>query len=260
MTQRWVRCCPTTTETECAMQRIKLLGLAVLAVLAVAAVGSASASAEACHKSAGAKTWALCIEGESAGTPTKEEATALTFHIKTGTSAHVDDHEGAPGLVFNCTVVNGEAKWNSKANAEGNIRRLLLLMPGKNCTFESPAECKITGSFEIDEVSGLFGSSAEHLTLTQVLGEAFASFTVSRTSCALWGTWAIYDEGRVSGKGPECTVTGAETERAEQQIVCEAKNSHLTSAGGRAAEIGLEETVELAGTKKGKKFSIIEGT
>ncbi len=249
------------------MQRIKLLGLLIVAVLAVAAVSSASASAEACHKSAGSKTWALCVGGESIGSPTKEEKLPLVFHIKTGAGAHVADHElGTPGIVFTCTSASGEGSWDSTAS-EGialGMRNISLSL--KSCSFEEgSASCKIEGgAVNLTNLGGAIGSSAEDITLSQQneeRGGLFAQFKIPQTgSCTLWGTWRIFDEERKAGKGPQCTIKEVETERAEQQIVCEGSKSHLVAANGNAVQFSVEEVVELAGAKKGQKFSIIEGT
>jgi hypothetical protein len=242
------------------MQRIKTLGLAIVAVLAVTAVASASASAEACTKKAGSKKYALCINGERIGSPTSQAGEIFKSHLKTATTAQFTGFGAIPfgggtnPITCSNMVTRGEVR-----SGEGTAKVREAQRTFTKCEF-SPgiaAKCGIKEPMISRFFNGTLQSSPASIKLvsegsTFVEGQAF-----NRKECpgTLAGPWTISQNPDIG----ECTIAAVETEAIEHEVNCEAKNSFLWDEGARA-ELASQEIVELNGTHKGQKFSIIESS
>jgi hypothetical protein len=120
-----------------------------------------------------------------------------------------------------------------------------------------PNRCKVREPFTFKSLEGSFGASAENIALAEAAGsEYLAELTVESLECAVRGTYTIKSELGPK-RGPECRLKEAETESVEHQLVCEEAKSHMTIAG-HPFNWSVEATLELTGTSKGQKFSVIE--
>jgi hypothetical protein len=258
----WDRVLNETNERQYNM-RLKITPLlgALLAVLAMSAVASASASAEVCKKKAGTKSYDLCIAGEKVGTSTEAKKVAFTSSLPAGATASIVTPELES--ITTCTAASTEGgEISSGGGASAAIPRMGLSFSKCKVNVpsgEKPREnlCRLQYEPMVWEGGpGKFGSSAETVRFYKpVFGEMeFAS--KAPESCPL-----PYGESLVKAEsGPQCTLTGAEAETATKELVCKGENSSLKIWSSSRLELNLKQTVELSGTNKGKKFSIVEGS
>ncbi len=218
-----------------------LLG-ALVAVLALSAVASASASAEACQKKAGSKNWTLCVEGQK-----QTGKSSIAASIETGTSARLTVAIGE-GLEIVCTKADGTA-----GTLGSKVSGLTIAL--SNCEVVSySAQCKVKTPLETTKLEGVFGPGVENLSLAAEAGSVIFNFKLENQGKGK----CPFATSIISITGSQgCTFKAAETEAATHELTCTAGQSKLLD-GEKAASFSLEEGIELAGTLKGKKFSVIE--
>jgi hypothetical protein len=229
---------------------IKPLLAALLALLALAALTSTAASAATCkkgeEKEAEHKT--LCIEGKQVGSVGSKVTTTAAFTLKTGTTAVLNVPSQEWSVV--CTRVStytspaiksggsGEVTLEELGLRLGECKVLIGEKEEPKCRAESLYTEALSGSLALPESVKLAGSS-----------ESFGGLDIS--GCILSGDIPI--------KGSQgCSLKQPEVEAVAKELVCEPKNSRLAFGGGYGGPptLKLEGNLELAGTSKGKKFSI----
>jgi hypothetical protein len=228
---------------------IKPLLVALLALLALAALTSTSASAATCKKGAlEAEHKTLCVEGKQVGSSTENVTTEVAFKQKTGTSAVIEVPLAGWSVV--CTEVATYLRSSIVSGGSGQVRLENLGLNLAKCKAfigerEEP-ECEVKGLGTFGLTSSL--ANPENIELTTSSG-SFGTLVIN--GCAL--------SGNIPVKGSQgCSLKQPEVEAIAKELVCEPKNSKLTFGGGYLGppKLKLEGNLELAGTAKGKKFSI----
>jgi hypothetical protein len=227
---------------------IKPLLAALLALLALAALTS-TASAATCKKGVSeAEHKVLCIEGKQVGSVGSKVTTTATFTQKTGTTAVLNVPSGGWSVVCSHVETSGAPAIKSGGSGEVTLENSALsfsectAMIGEKeqpkCVVQALYTYSLSGLLALPESINLVGS-----------GESFGELDIS--GCVLSGDIPI--------KGTQgCSLKQAEVEASAKELVCEAKNSHLTFGGGYGGPptLKLEGNLELGGTSKGKKYSI----
>jgi hypothetical protein len=228
---------------------IKPLLSALLALAALAALASTPASAATCKKGeAEAEHKVLCVEGKQVGRTGEVITTQASLTQKAGTSAVIN--VAAQNWSVSCAHVKSSAEFAIASGGSGYVKAEKLGLTLSECKVllgekEEP-KCSVT----LAATKPLTGSLAlpESIELAPVVG-AFGELDI--TGCTVNGNYTI-------NGWQGCSLKQAEVEAVTKELVCEAKNSHLTFAGGNGGPptLKLEGSLELAGTSKGKKFSI----
>jgi hypothetical protein len=218
--------------------------VALLAVVVMSVVGSASASAEACRKEAGSKKFVLCSGGE------KVSSESVEVHLKSGTTAQFVWESSVPNPKFSCKSAEGH---DSLRQNGGTVEESGGLASFLKCgEYNSPyEECK-TEKLTISPRYGEVVPGIENLQFYKPSDELYGILHVEGQHCTIRGTFYI------SGIGPKCKITEAEAETLEHVVACDSPRELFI--GGNAFGIDFELGMEFSGTKKGQKFSIIEGT
>jgi hypothetical protein len=220
-----------------------------LVVFALVGVVSASASAEACVKKAGAKTYFLCVAGQRA---TQRERFA--WHLKPNTTAVLRWLPSPETSTVTCSKLTSKLV-EILTNAE--MRNGVLDLESckiKLATEKSGQERCYTPKISLEELYGQFGPTAEALRLAKYgeLNNYFAEWIIEQhePTCP----W----KGKRYAKGVQhCTLKEPEVEVTAKLVDCPASMSELHSEGA-GASLNFEAEVEREGVEK-KKFSIVEG-
>jgi hypothetical protein len=227
-----------------------LLG-ALLALLALAALTSAPASAATCKKGESeAEHKTLCVEGKQVGSVEKKVTTPAAFTQKTGTTAvlRVPSEEWS----VSCARVKSSTSPEIKSGGSGEVTLENLRLSFSECKVllgeKVDAECRVEG----------FGTYTLSGSLRLPESISLAASTESFGELEISGCNAL--SGDIPIKGSQgCSLKQAEAEAVAKELVCEPKNSELKfgeSWGSSSVTLKLEGNLELAGTSKGKKFSI----
>jgi hypothetical protein len=234
---------------------IRTVLLAALMTLTLSGIGAASASAAQCTKKAGSKKYTLCVAGERVGSSTEEKTELFSSHLSSGTTAriHPELFDGGPEPTIECATVTTSGTIASGTNA---VHLSKLGKAFSNCKLHSGEEtCSVREPARWGEETGTFGAKPENVTFAPTTGYVLGHWEIEGASCS--GEWTGDWEFRGS---PECTITEVEVESTSKKLVCKGEKSHLqvTRFGAAKVAFTIEETLELAGPNKGKKFSIIE--
>jgi hypothetical protein len=227
------------------MQRIKTVVLACLVVFALSAVASASASAQACTKKAGSKSWALCVEGEK-----MVSSESFKAQIKTATNVRIATTYAGLQIEILCQAASGTGEFGPSVHA--------LQVTFSSCKVAGSLgkKCEVPSSLEVKPLTGTYGPGIENVLLAPTTppewtGWMFKSVPGQTCPATLTAhTW------KFTGS-QECTLKSAEVEAAEHELVCEAKGSKLKFEGA-AFELSFEDGIELSGAHKLQKYSLIE--
>jgi hypothetical protein len=228
---------------------IKPLIGALLALLALTALTS-TASAATCKKGISeAEHKTLCVEGKQVGTVGSKVTTEAAFTQKTGTTAVLNDAGGGWSVV--CAHVKTSGAPAIKSGGEWEVKIENLTFSFSECKAkigerEEP-ECEVV-SLASHTLSGSL-ASPETITLAGFT-ESFGALNIGG-SCILNADYTI--------KGTQgCSLKQAEVEAVAKEFICEPKNSHMnfTEGFGGPVTLKIEGNLELAGTSKGKKYSI----
>jgi hypothetical protein len=231
---------------------IKPLLCALLALLALAALTTTAASAATCkkgeEKEAEHKT--LCIEGKQVGSLGKEVTTAAAFTLKTGTTAVLNVPAQNWSVV--CARVETYTSPVIKSGGSGQVTLEELGLRFSECKVLLGEKEEPACSAENLNTYALAGSLAlpESVTLATNT-EAFGELDIV---CAVLG-----GASDIPIKGYQgCSLKQPEVEAVAKELLCEPTNSHLKFHAGYGGPptLKLEGNLALAGTSKGKKFSI----
>jgi hypothetical protein len=229
-----------------------LLG-ALLALLVFGAVNaSASVSEVPCKKKAGSHSLQLCVAGWKLTTGTLP----LTYKLKTGASAVITLTNGTDEVSCGNTRALTEA-------AIGTTGSMTKLRPQFSvCSVKQSGlseRCAVREEFSTAPLKATIGGTAEGETVTlgaekvgstEFLELELANFPKG-PGCITKGNYIV--------KGTtKCSLKEAEVEQVVKTLVCNVKSGELTDEGTQRAGFGIEENIELTGTQKGQKFSVIE--
>jgi hypothetical protein len=229
---------------------IKPLLAALLALLALGALTSTAASAATCKKGISeAEHKVLCIEGKQVGTVESKVTTTAAFTQKTGTTAVLNNVTGGWSVV--CAHVKTSEVPAIKSGGTGEVKI-------ENLTF-SFTECKaMIGEREEAECQPIV-LATHMLSGSLALPESItlAGFTESFGALNIQGGCILNADITIKGS-QGCSLKQAEVEAIAKEFICEPKNSHLSFSEGWGSPdtLKLEGNLELAGTSKGKKYSI----
>jgi hypothetical protein len=228
---------------------IKPLLTTLLALLALAALTS-TASAATCKKGTlEAEHKVLCVEGKQVGSTESKVTTSIKFKQKAGASVVLN--VPAQNWSVSCSSVE---TFGSPVIKSGGSGQVTLEALGFRIS-----ECKVTqgGKEQPKCVAEGFGTYALSGSIALPESISLGGSTESFGSIELGGSCPV--SGIIPIKGTQgCSLKQAEVEAVAKELVCEAKNSHLTFGGGYGGPptLALEGSLELAGTSKGEKYSI----
>jgi hypothetical protein len=229
-----------------------LLG-ALLALMVFGAVNaSASVSEVPCKKKAGSHSLQLCVAGWKLTTGTLP----LTYKLKTGASAVVSLTNGRDEVSCGKTRAFTEAA----IGTTGSMTKLQPQFSLCSVKQEGIAErCAVREEFGTTPLKATMGGTAEGETITLGTEKAGSTEFLNLELVNFPKGPGCLNNALYIVKGTtKCSLKEAEVEQVVKTLVCNPKSGELTDEGPQRAGFGIEENIELTGTQKGQKFSVIE--
>ena len=233
-----------------------LLGTS-LSALALLAITSAPASAATCHKQAGSHRYSVCIAGEALGSSSEVKTVTFATHSKTGTKARFD----GGSLMFGGWTFPLECEMRGSGlleSGKGFVHESRINYFFENCGYTAEPAAKGCSVGEYNQTSYMSGAlkGVSLFEYTAEGGTIFDEFNVENKSggecyATMQGDYTL--KGHFTGALKE-----AEVEAAGHELVGEGKTT--IEIFSTSNELSSDQTMELTGVNKGKKFSIIESS